>query len=103
MTEETRIYIDQAREILGREMDTLRKWDKVLPEQLRPSRGARNVRYWTPDQIEGIKKWIIDTDRRPGKGIPSLKSREKDEAVMERIIAMRKPRGNRYTTKKEEK
>ena len=87
-----RIYIREAAAALNRQMATLRKWEQldVLPEHLRPARGDRGWRYWTPDQIEGIKQWIRDTDRRPGKGLPHY---DPTEAELDRAIAaMRKPR-----------
>ena len=66
-----RIYIKEAAEILDRRMATLRKWEQlgVLPKRLLPHRGPRNWRYWTPEQIEGLRNWIESTDRRPGKGL----------------------------------
>lgn len=87
-----RIYIREAAEILGRRMATLRKWEQlgVLPEHLRPHRGERGWRYWTEDQIEGIRQWIRDTNRFPGKGLPHYNPTEKQlEAA---IKAMRIPR-----------
>jgi len=70
-----RIYIRDASELINRRMDTIRKWEGkgVLPKKLRPKRenNGRMQRYWTMAQIEGIKKWLKDTDRRPGKGLPS--------------------------------
>lgn len=87
-----RIYIREASEIFNRRMATLRKWEQheVLPPHLMPQRGQRGWRYWTEDQIEAIKQWIIDTDRRPGKGLPHYNPTEKD---LDRAIEMmRKPR-----------
>lgn len=87
-----RIYIRDAARMLNRKMATLRKWEQlgVLPEHLLPHRGARGWRYWTRDQIEGIRKWLRDTDRRPGKGLPHYNPTEKQlDAAIE---AMRMPR-----------
>jgi hypothetical protein len=87
-----RIYIREAAQLLDRRMATLRKWDEldVLPEDLRPLRGERGWRYWTPEQIEGIKAWMRETDRRPGKGLPYY---DPDQDQVERAIEnMRKPR-----------
>jgi hypothetical protein len=92
-----RIYIREAAEQLGRRMSTLRKWESlgVLPAHLMPQRGMRDWRYWTPEQIEGIREWIRETDRRPGKGLPFYNP---TEAELEKAIAaMRKPR-RRATT-----
>jgi hypothetical protein len=87
-----RIYIREAAEMLNRRMTTLRKWEQlgILPDHLIPQRGDRGWRYWTEEQIEGIKKWIKETDRRPGKGLPYY---DPTEAELDRAIAMmRKPR-----------
>ena len=75
-------------------MGTLRRWEKlkVLPEELMPLReeSGRRWRYWTPDQIEKIKQWLVDTDRRPGKGLPTYDPTL--EQVEKQIEAMRGPR-----------
>ena len=87
-----RIYIREAAQLLNRRMATMRKWEQLgaLPDHLLPHRGIRDWRYWTPDQIEGIRKWIRDTDRRPGKGLPHYSP---TEAQLDKAIeAMRKPR-----------
>lgn len=87
-----RIYIRQASEMLNRRMATMRKWEQLglLPEHLLPHRGSRGWRYWTPEQIEGIRKWIKETDRRPGKGLPYYDPTEKE--LDRAIAAMRRPR-----------
>lgn len=87
-----RIYIREAAEQLNRRMATLRKWEQlgILPEHLLPHRGKRGWRYWTPDQIEGIRQWLRDTDRRPGKGLPHYNPTE--QQLDEAIAAMRVPR-----------
>jgi hypothetical protein len=65
------IGITDAAKFLDREAGTLRKWerDAILPERLLPTRDERNRRYWTQEQLDEIKQWLIDTDRRPGKGL----------------------------------
>jgi hypothetical protein len=87
-----RIYIREAAELLGRRMATLRKWEQlgILPAHLLPHRGARQWRYWTPTQIDGIKQWLKETDRRPGKGLPYYDPTEKE--LEKAIEHMRKPR-----------
>jgi len=87
-----RIYIREAAEVLNRRMATLRKWEQLglLPAHLRPHRGHRGWRYWTPEQLEGIKKWLKETDRRPGKGLPHYNPTEKQ--LDKAITAMRRPR-----------
>jgi DNA-binding transcriptional MerR regulator len=87
-----RIYIREAAQLLNRRMATLRKWEQInaLPPHLQPHRGNRGWRYWTPEQIEGIREWLRDTDRRPGKGLPHYNP---TELQLERAIsAMRRPR-----------
>lgn len=93
--EKDRIYINEAARILNRRVATLRKWEQigVLPNELLPHRGQRNWRYWTPEQIEGIRQWIKQTDRRPGKGLPHYNPTE--AALDAAIEAMRKPRRKR--------
>jgi hypothetical protein len=87
-----RIYIREAALTLNRRMATLRKWEQlsVLPEHLIPHRGNRGWRYWTPTQIEGIRKWIRETDRRPGKGLPHYNPTESE--LDKAIESMRTPR-----------
>lgn len=87
-----RIYIREAAEQLGRKMATLRKWEQlgVLPTHLLPHRGHRKWRYWTPEQVEGIRQWLRETDRRPGKGLPHYNPTE--DQLDKAIQAMRRPR-----------
>jgi hypothetical protein len=70
-----RIGIKEAAAYLDREPGTLRKWerDKVLPDELLPARDDQNRRYWTQGQLDTIKQWLVDTDRRPGKGLKHYK------------------------------
>jgi hypothetical protein len=89
---EEKVYIRDAAAQLNRRMATLRKWEQLglLPPELHPHRGERGWRYWTPDQVEGLKTWIKETDRRPGKGLPHY---DPTEADLDKAIAMmRKPR-----------
>ena len=85
------IYIREAADLLKRRMGTLRKWDVegILPEDLRPHRGERDWRFWTKEQIEGIKEWLRETERYSGNALPHYNPTEKklDEA----IDAMRRP------------
>lgn len=97
-----RVYIRDAAQILKRRMTTLRKWESlgVLPQHLRPHRGERNWRYWTPEQIEGIQNWMQETDRRPGKGLPHYNP---TEAELDRVLLrMRRPRSQPVEEKEEE-
>lgn len=65
------IGITDAAKFLDREAGTLRKWerDAILPDHLLPKRDDQNRRYWSKAQLEEIKQWLLDTDRRPGKGL----------------------------------
>lgn len=67
MSEELSIG-DVAHE-LGRVSHTLRVWEYSgrLPDHLKPRRDDRHWRWWTREQVEGLKQWIIDEDMRPGK------------------------------------
>lgn len=87
-----RIYIREVAELLNRRMATLRKWERTgeLPSHLRPHRGERGWRYWTPYQIEGIREWMKSTDRRPGKGLPHFHPTEKQ--IEKALDSMRRPR-----------
>lgn len=66
-----RHYIGEVSERLNRKPHTIRVWiyQNKLPEHLLPYRDEKNWRYWTSDQIEGLKNWIISEDVRPGKGL----------------------------------
>jgi hypothetical protein len=85
------IYIREAAELLKRRMGTLRKWDveKILPEDLRPHRGERGWRFWTKEQIEGIKEWLRETERYSGNALPHYNPTEKK--LNEAIDSMRRP------------
>lgn len=87
-----KIYIREVAELLNRRMATLRKWEQlgILPDHLRPHRGERGWRYWTPEQIEGIRQWLRETDRRAGKGLPHYNPTE--QQLDKAILAMRRPR-----------
>ena len=61
---------------------TIRNWQrlKLLPEGLLPKRDERNHRYWTEEQVEGIKKWLIEADIRPGKGLVNYRPSPEEAA-----------------------
>lgn len=94
---QNRIYIREAARLLNRRMGTLRRWDQenALPKHLRPHRGhgGSNWRFWTSEQIEGIKEWIRETERYPGKSLPHYNPTEKD---LEKAI--KKMRGVKHQT-----
>lgn len=73
----SRLYsIGEVAEELNRVPHTIRIWiyQNKLPENLLPQRDDRNWRWWTEEQLEGLKQWVIDEDMRPGKGLPTVKS-----------------------------
>lgn len=76
MGEENRILIIELGEIVNRQIGTIRGWerDKKLPKKLLPKRDDRNRRYWTPAQVEGIKKWMKTHDMRPGNALSDPES-----------------------------
>jgi len=68
------ISITQLGEIINREANTIRKWERegVLPKKLHPRRGDRGWRYWTHAQVygkDGIIKWMERKDMRPGRAL----------------------------------
>lgn len=65
--------ISEVARQLGRVPHTLRMWEfhNLLPKELMPSRDSKNWRTWNESQIEGLRKWMVDQDRRPGKGLRS--------------------------------
>lgn len=67
--------ITDAAKFLDREPGTLRKWERdgILPDEYLPKRDDQNRRYWSKEQLEAIKQWLVDTDRRPGKGLKHYK------------------------------
>ena len=64
------VYIDELAQIINREQNTIRKWERErLPKHLMPQRGFRNWRYWTDSQVygsRGILAWMDRNDMRPG-------------------------------------
>lgn len=63
-----RLQIIDVAHSLGRVPHTVRVWEREgrLPEHLRPERDERGWRYWTEEQVEGIRQWLIDENIRPG-------------------------------------
>lgn len=90
--EEEQLTIRQVADAVGRLPHTIRDWERegVLPTELRAHRSPRGWRYWTKDQVDGIIKWLKDTDRRPGKALGG--PRPSDEHVQQHIERMRHPR-----------
>lgn len=86
------VSIGQTAEQLNRKPGTIRKWERegLLPDDCVPTRDSRGRRFFTPDQIDKIRQWIIDTDRRAGKGLPYYDP--SFEEVEQQVIKMRVPR-----------
>jgi hypothetical protein len=90
-----RIYIREAAEMLNRRPATLRMWERedLLPKRLRSHRSERGWRYWLPDQIQDIGKWMIDEDMRPGRGLEHY--HPTPEKLAAHLEGQRLPRKNR--------
>jgi hypothetical protein len=90
-----KIYIVEVAEQVNRKPATIRAWERsgMLPDELKPSRSDRGWRYWTQDQVDKMKQWIVDEDLRPGKG---LKHYHPDaETLQGHLEGQRRPRKNR--------
>lgn len=98
MSVQERIYIGEAAERLDRRRATIRGWEReeVLPRRMRARRDERGWRYWTPEQIEMIRRWIVRTDMRPGKAF--LHYQPTPEQVAEHIAKTRRTRGEDLPT-----
>lgn len=79
MGEENRILIKDLAVIVNREIGTIRGWERDgrLPKKLRPKRNDRGWRYWTPKQVEEIKKWMERNDMRPGNALAKPENEER--------------------------
>jgi len=67
-----RLYsIGEVADELNRVSHTIRIWlyRGIVPKHLIPQRDERNWRWWTREQVEGLKEWVITSDLRPGKGL----------------------------------
>ena len=61
--------VGELAEEVNRSTHTVRLWDtyKKLPLELRAHRDETNWRFWTEEQVEGIKIWLLDI--KPGSGV----------------------------------
>jgi DNA-binding transcriptional MerR regulator len=66
---EKRYTVSEVAEKVGRSAHSVRLWDRYskLPTELMAQRDDSGWRYWTEEQVEGIKIWLLDI--YPGKGI----------------------------------
>jgi hypothetical protein len=76
VTEPEKVYIAALARTLNRREDTCRGWcrTKKLPSDLMPQRdttstGGLGWRYWTPEQVRGIKRWMVERNMTPGAGL----------------------------------
>lgn len=97
--DDERIYINVLAEIINREIDTIRKWERVgtLPKHLLPKRGDRGWRYWTHAQVygpRGIIAWMEKKDMRPGREFADPRNAD------DHVRALRRPKYlNKYLIK----
>lgn len=65
------LNISEVAQKINRVPHTIRLYEKRpdFPDSLKSQRDDRGWRWWTEDQVEGIKNWIVDNDIRPGKGL----------------------------------
>ena len=63
--------ISDVADELKRAPHTVRLWEKRpdFPPDLIPARDERGWRWYTAEQVEGLKQWLIDADIRPGKAL----------------------------------
>lgn len=87
------VYIADVAARLDRKIGTVRKWEREgrLPEHLRPKRDERDWRYWSEEQVEAIKEWMVEVDLRPGKGLPH-NQHPSPEKVAEHLRKLRQPK-----------
>ena len=92
--EEDRVYIASMAERLDRRMGTIRMWERkcLLPDELIPKRGFRNMRYWTEAQVQQLLDWMRENEMRIGKGLPHY--HPNDEQIAKTIQKLRGPRGS---------
>lgn len=66
--------IGEVADILDRVPHTIRIWQYkgILPDELQPQRDERGWRWWTEEQVEGLKRWVVESDLRPGKGLDTV-------------------------------
>jgi hypothetical protein len=90
--DESRIYIDQLARAINRRPSTIRAWCRhgQLPEHLRPHRADSESglgwRWWTLEQVAGIKVWMIEQNMLPGSGLRNFDpTSEQAEALLKKL------------------
>lgn len=93
-----RVYIAALAAEVDRRENTIRSWCRAgrLPEHLRPQRAATDSgpgwRYWTPEQVEAIKQWMLDERMAPGAGLKNFApTPEQTESLLARLRAKKSP------------
>lgn len=68
-----RVYMAELEKKLKRNRSTIRVWEdrKWLPDELMPHRDEHDWRYWTPEQVKKIKKWM--KSRNKGRSQPGAR------------------------------
>jgi hypothetical protein len=88
---EQRIFIGELAKIVNRRVGTIRRWvtSGKLPEHLQPQRNPSisSWRWWTPEQVQGIKEWMRDERVYPGSGLPNFNP---DEEQIEALLQNRR-------------
>lgn len=89
------VQIGEVAQAVNRRISTVRSWERLgmLPKHLLPNRDHRGWRTWTPEQVEGIKKWMKDEDIRPGKALKWYKPSQ--EQLERHLEGQRLPRKDR--------
>lgn len=85
-----RVYIGRLSRIINRRPNTIHKWeyDNVLPERLIPARDRYGRRYWSREQVEEMKRWMIERAKRKW-GFTDLPT----EKIIDRVLkSLRTPR-----------
>lgn len=92
-----RIYIAELAEVVNRRRATIRRWcnsrdsSPTLPPELMPQRVITQTtqdgwRYWTEEQVEGIKVWMRENNVRPGSGLNHYRpTPAQEDALIERM------------------
>lgn len=76
MSTNKKYYIGELADAIDRVPHSIRIWQYQgrLPDHLLPNRDERGWRWWTEEQVEQIKIWMVEQDLRPGKGLLTVKS-----------------------------
>lgn len=90
-----RVSIAGLATAIDRRPSTIRTWCRFgrLPEHLRPTRrDGDGWRFWSPEQVEGIKAWMRQEGMAPGAGLRNFDPT--DEQSDDFLARLRAPRSN---------